>query len=258
MKILIVDLEVLPMLSYHWSRWRENLSLDQTVHEAYIASWAAKWVGSNEIMYDGLNKYTMSMEDEKFVAGSLWKLFHEADAIVTFNGDRFDIKVANTSFVRHGLTPPSPFKSVDLFKQIKKHFRLSSNSLKSASKFFNLEQKLENSGWKLWIDCVHKDPEAWELMEKYNKQDIVVTEQLYDRILGWLTNMPNHNMYMKDSEDAGHHCPNCGSTDLLQPSGPYYTKTVKYTRFECQSCGKKDIKYGAPIGDADSRKYMMK
>jgi DNA polymerase elongation subunit (family B) len=214
MKILIVDLETMPMLSYHWQRWKENISLPQTVNEGYLASWAAKWYGEDTIMYDGLNNYNMEMEDEKFVAGSLWKLFHEADCIVTFNGDRFDIKVANTAFVRHGLTPPSPYKSVDLFKQIKKHFRLSSNSLKSAANFFQLEQKLDNSGWKLWIDCVHKEPTAWTKMEKYNRQDIVVTEALYERILGWLSNHPNHNMYKEESADAGYHCPNCSSTDL--------------------------------------------
>ncbi len=234
MKILCLDLECMPMMSYHFKRWKENVTLPQTVHESYLASWAAKWIGEDEVMYDGLNNYSMSMDDEKAVAATLWVIMNEADCIVTFNGDAFDVKVANTAFLRYGLKPVKPFVSTDLIKVLKKHFRLSSNSLKSALSFLGMENKQENDGWKLWIACCNKDKEAWKLMEEYNKQDVVVTENLYNRLLPWIHNGPNHNMHSGSETPV---CPNCGSHNLTQPSGPVYTKTQMYRRYRCTDCG---------------------
>lgn len=240
MKILIKDCETMPMLSYHWKRWKETITLPQTVHEGYLASWAAAWhtpgevIHPSDIMYDGLDNYNMAMTDEAAVAASLWKLMDEADVLVHFNGDRFDIPVVKTAFAKYGFGPPSPFKSVDLFKQVKKHFRLSSNSLKSACKFFGVEQKLDNSGWQLWIDTVNKDPDAWVKMQAYNKQDIIATQSLYNHILPFITGHPNHALY-NDSEAV--QCNNCGSENIYSPSGTVFLKAGTYKRYKCKDCG---------------------
>jgi len=234
MKTLVVDLEMMPMLSYHWSRWKENLSLPQTIHESYLASYAAKWLHSDEMFYDGLDNYSMSMADEEPVTRSLWKLLDEADAIITFNGDRFDIKKANTAFVKYGMWPPSPFQSIDLIKVVKKKFANSSNSMKSWLSFLGMENKQEVDGWKLWVACVNKDPEAWKLMQSYNKQDVIVTENLYKRLLPWISNHANMGLFEK--EDAAV-CTNCGSDKLHQPRGSVYTRTGKYKRYQCKDCG---------------------
>lgn len=233
MRILIYDLEVMPMLSYHWQRWRENLAPVQTVHEAYLASWAAKWYGTDEVLYDGLNNYGYSIDGEKHVAGTLWELIDKADIVVHYNGDRFDNKVANTAFVKYGFKPPMPSHSVDLFKQVKKHFRFSSNKLSSVADYLGIEQKEETGGWKLWIDCVKGDKEAWDKMESYNKQDIVVTEALYEKVKPWIHNHPNVNI-LDDSEEV--RCCNCGSNHVIK-KGVQSTKAGVYQRYRCNGCG---------------------
>ena len=223
----------MPMLSYHWQRWRENLAPVQTVHESYLASYAAKWYGSEEIMYDGLNNYDYSIEDEKHVAATLWELLNEADILVHFNGDRFDNKVANTAFVKYGFKPPMPSHNVDLFKQVKKHFRFSSNKLSSVCEQLGLENKEDTEGWKLWIKCVNGDREAWDTMENYNVQDVIVTEQLYEKVLPWVHNHPNVNIL---NDEAEIRCCNCGS-DLVIKKGFQTTKAGVYQRYRCNSCG---------------------
>ncbi len=233
MKILIFDLETMPMLSYHWQRWQENISPVQTVSEGYLASWAAKWLDEDRIMYDGLNNYSSSMVDEKHVAGTLHSLMSEADVIVHYNGDSFDIKVAQTAFAKYNFDPIHKLHSIDLFKTVKKNFRLSSKKLNSVCDFLGLELKEENSGWKLWIDCVNKDKDAWDRMESYNRQDVVVTEQLYKRLLPWIHNHPNVNI-LKDSEEVK--CCNCGSDNVIK-KGKEFTKAGVYQRYKCNDCG---------------------
>src|SRR3546814_9474335 len=51
---------------------------------------------------------------------ALHKLLSEADAVVTYNGDRYDIPKAMGEFVLEGLMPPPPPTSIDLMKAVKK------------------------------------------------------------------------------------------------------------------------------------------
>ena len=43
-KILILDIETAPMKAYVWKRWKEDVSLDQTISEWFCLAWAAKWL----------------------------------------------------------------------------------------------------------------------------------------------------------------------------------------------------------------------
>ena len=54
-------------------------------------------------------------------------MLDEADVVVTFNGDKFDLKILNQEFLMAGLGPASPYKSVDLYKVVKRKFRFTSN-----------------------------------------------------------------------------------------------------------------------------------
>ena len=74
---------------------------------------------------------------------------------------------------------------------------------------------------------------AWNLMRKYNKQDVVITEKLYDKLLPWIPNHPNKGLH-DDIDDA---CPNCAGTDLRR-EGFAYTSLGKYQQYQCRDCGK--------------------
>ncbi len=42
---------------------------------------------------------------------------------------------------------------------------------------------------------MNKDPAAWKVMEKYNKQDVLLLEKVYDRLLPWIKSHPNHHLF---------------------------------------------------------------
>jgi uncharacterized protein YprB with RNaseH-like and TPR domain len=159
------------------------------------------------------------------------RLLSEADAVVHWHGARFDIPHLNREFLQAGYDPPPPLAQIDLYKVVRKHFRFPSYKLDYISKELGIEGKAETGGFQLWLDCMREDRKAWSKMRKYNIQDVIMLEDMYNRLLPWITNHPNQNLH---GEDGG--CPTCGS-GRLQRRGLARTKTAVYQRYQCLACG---------------------
>ena len=90
-----------------------------------------------------------------------------------------------------------------------------------------------------WLKCIKGDPEALLEMEKYNRQDIAASEELYLAMMPWMKSHPNLALYMKNKSDA---CYKCGSMDiewLTNNDGSdklYYTNVNKYSVYRCNHC----------------------
>lgn len=235
MKIFIFDIETSPHLSWHWRRWQENIPRQNTVAESRVLCWAGKWHGAQKTHFSAewADGFEPMME-------KLWHMLDEADVVVGFNSDKFDVKRVNSEFLRLGWAAPSPYQKIDLFKQIKKHFAFSSNRLKDLLKELGLTPKLEdNANMELWMDVVyHKRRPAQRRMQRYNLQDVKSTEELYDYMLGWIDPHPNWGLFVDDiSDDSKPVCPNCGSRNLHRHK-IRCTKVKTYQQWQCQDCGK--------------------
>lgn len=68
-------------------------------------------------------------------------------------------------------------------------------------------------------------------MEKYNKQDVVVLEDVYKKLIPW-KDCINFNLYNNSTENV---C-KCGSTDFKK-NGYAYTSCSKFQRWSCKTCG---------------------
>lgn len=232
MKIVTFDIETSPHLSFHFGRWQQNIPASNTIAESKMICWAAKEYGKKDI------EFASVWEDgEDYVLERMWEIMDEADVIIGFNSDKFDIKRVQGEFFLRGWEPPSPFHSVDLFKQAKRHFAFSSNRLKDILKARGLSPKLEEfGGMQLWMDVVHKElKSAQNRMKAYNKQDVASTEELYDAMLGWITNHPNWGLYVDDL-DGTPICPNCGGE--CSEHKVRRTKVRTYQQYKCNDCGK--------------------
>ena len=228
MKILVVDIETRPSMAYVWRLWDENVGIDQIVKSGEMISWAAKWHGEKEVLFAS----TFHDGRKKMVKG-IWALLNEADAVVHWKGRTFDVPHINAEFIKDGLTPPAPFHQIDLYESAKREFNFVSNRLNYVAQLFDLGTKLEHEGFGLWVKCMANDPTAWERMKKYNIQDTVLTDKLYDILLPWIQRHPSHGA----KEGIENVCPQCGSTSL-QRRGEAFTKTGSYARYRCNKCGK--------------------
>lgn len=224
-KILYYDIETSPSLGYVWGKWETNVI-------AYKEHWgllcfSAKWEGQKTKIYS-LRTYKT---EEKLVK-ELWKLFDEADIIIAHNGVSFDTKKTNALFLRHKLTPPSPYKQIDTKLVAKKYFRFDSNKLDDLGDFLNIGRKIQTGGFDLWLGCMRNDKKSWLLMEKYNIQDTDLLEKIYKKLLPYIENHPNLGILQGRKSD----CPNCGSSHI-QSRGYGINSKTKYQRLTCMECG---------------------
>lgn len=184
-------------------------------------------------------------------------LLDEADVVVHYNGNKFDIPVINAEFAKYHMSPPAPYRQIDLYRICRSTFRFPSFKLDYVAQSLGLGEKTKHPGFELWVDTMNGVPKAQNLMKKYNKQDVVLVEHLYKRLLPWIYNHPNHALY-KDNLTRPV-CTNCGSTHL-HSRGTYKTNTMMYPQYQCQGCGKwvRDRKNGTPAEHKENTKVSVR
>ena len=229
MKILLIDIETTPNLAHVWGLWQQNVGLNQLLESTEMMCFAAKFIGDKRTQF-----YSTFWDGKEAMVQKAWDLLNEADVVVGWNSRSFDEKHLNREFLQAGLTPPSPYRSLDLMLAVKKKFRLPSNKLQYVSTMLGLAGKVQHSGHQLWIQCMAGIEKAWREMRKYNKQDVDLLEDVYWAILPWIDGHPTVGLYDGTEEDS---CPNCGGTDLKR-EGYAYTQLGAFQRFVCRGCGK--------------------
>lgn len=234
LKTLFLDLETAPNIGYTWQKYETNVI--EFIKERYILTFTVKWLDENKPITYGLDDFAGYSKDptsDKELCIKLWEYVNEADIIVAHYGDSFDIKVMNTRFLANGLTPPSPYKTVDTKKEASRRFGFLSNSLNDLCQFLGIGKKHATGGFKLWKDCMAGDPKAWKTMKKYNKIDVLLLEELYLKLRGWMKTHPN--VAVLDDKDRCA-CQFCGSKNT-QKRGKTFSKYTKYHRIFCKDCG---------------------
>lgn len=180
MRTLILDIETSPNLADVWGLWDQNIGLPQLRESGHLMCFAAKWYGERKVhFYSDHEHGTVPMLQ------AAWDLIDEADAIVHFNGRAFDMKWFRTEFVRQGWKRPLGYHEIDLCAIVKREFKFPSNKLQYVAGELLGEYKASTGGHQLWVDCLAGDDKAWARMARYNKQDVVLTERLYDRLRPW-------------------------------------------------------------------------
>jgi len=155
MKILLLDIETSPNTAHVWGLWNQNVSLNQLMESSYVMCWAAKWLGKKEILFDSIMENT-----HKNMIKRIHRLLNECDAVIHYNGSKFDIPTLNKEFILHGMNPPSPYKEIDLLKTSRSRFKFPSNKLDYVAQALGVGKKVHHEGHELWLKCMAKDLSA--------------------------------------------------------------------------------------------------
>lgn len=236
-KVLVWDIEASPMITYTFQLYDQNIRLEQVKEDWSILAWGAKWLGDppNKTIYKD-NSKSKNIHDDKYLVKELIKLLNQADSVITHNGNKFDIKRVNARAIINGLPPIRPFVSTDTYKESKKVFSFTSHSLEYMSEKLNTEyKKLKHNkypGLQLWKAVLANDKEAWKEMKKYCINDVLTTEELFNKIQGWV-NTQNISVFY---DDVSLRC-KCGSVQL-EKRGYAHTNSGKYQIYHCKVCGK--------------------
>lgn len=228
-RILLYDTEVSPTLG--WTYGLYDTRVIRTEHQPFIMSYSYRWYGEKTTHFERVNIENMRPTNEEEFITKLRDLFDEADILIAHNANRFDNKIANASFIRLGLSPPSPSRTVDTLQVARRVAKYNSNSLNALGEVLGVGQKTTVTHADLWYQCLNNDERAWRSMKKYNNQDVAVLYGIYEKLLPYMNNHPN--VAVIDGEECA--CPNCGSKDY-QRRGFRYTNASKYQRVQCNNC----------------------
>jgi len=219
-KILLLDIETAPGVAYIWNLFDSMIPLERLIAPSRMLCWAAKW-------YRGGWSAADERGGREGLLQPLHELLSEADAVVTYNGDKFDLPKINGEFVAAGLAPVPPVPSIDLYKTAKK-LGYQSNKLLFVSNHLGIGSKVDTGGFKLWRDVMAGDEKAWAKMLRYNKQDVALLEKLYTKLRPYIKTHPTLHAREK--------CLVCGSS-RVQRRGHRRTRAFMIERLHCQGCG---------------------
>lgn len=228
MKILTLDIETSPNVAYSWGLFNQNIGLSQLVKPSEVMCFAAKWHHRKSTEF-----YSVHWDGKDSMLKHAHQMLSDADAVVHYNGTSFDVPHLHREFALAGMPPPAPFAQIDLLRAVRKNFRFTSNKLDHVASQFGLGNKVAHEGFGLWVKTMAGEDAAWRRFRKYCKGDVVLTEQLYDRLLPWIA--PHPSVPLHDGVEDG--CPNCGSASRQQ-RGYAYTAVSRYVRYSCNACGR--------------------
>ena len=230
MKVLTVDIETRPNVVHTWGLYKQDVGMPQLRIPGRVISFAAKWHGEKPVIF--ASEYHNGHEE---MIAKAWALLDAADVVVHYNGSSFDMPWLKTEFLQAGLGMPAPWKDIDLYLVVKKNFRFPTNKLAYVTRELGLTGKLQHTGHEMWVDIMEGDPDtqrkAWNLMRRYNKRDVVITEQLLDKLRPFIK-FPNPLLY--DQAIDPETC-QCGGTYIKR--GFAYTSVSAYQRYQCNGCG---------------------
>lgn len=251
-KILFYDIETAPITSYHWGLFDQTIGLNQIIEDWFILSFSARYQGETDYYYFDQRSETHIQNDENLLK-QVHKVLSGADVLVGHNSVKFDFKKLNARFIKYGLLPLNHFIHVDTLKIARKHFAFTSNKLSYLADYLKCDiKKSEHAKFKgmdLWNECLKGNQEAFTEMESYNKTDVDVVEQVYDKLAPWEPTI-NFQAFL-----FGTVC-SCGQTKFFK-DGFRYTRQGKFQVFRCHNCSK-TFTAKENLIDKDLRKTFFK
>ena len=228
-KILFIDLETSPNISYTWGKWEQDVI--EFLEEGHLLCFSYKWLGEKTVHSLSMPDFKCYKFDKKSdfqLVAELHKLFEKADIICGHNAISFDIKMANRFFLKNGLPPVSEYKIVDTKVLAKSKFRFNSNKLDELGNYLGLGRKLHTEGFALWKGCMSGDMKSWDKMVKYNKQDVLLLEKVYDKLVPWC----KHPIVYVDNK-----CHVCGSDNIIHRGYSYQDSgKSRKPKMVCKNC----------------------
>ena len=223
-RILTIDIERRAGLAYAWEPRTDYIPPQNWVRWPSLLCFSAKW------LYGPAVFHSLWSDGEQGLRQAAWDLYDQADAIITYNGVRFDNKHLRSEWITAGMAQPRPWKDIDLFAEVRRSLGFESKSLDQVCKRLGVPGK---SGAYSIADaelCAEGDVKAQRRMERYNRADVKATETAYLRMLGWL---PSHPVLGEGSDELV--CCQCGGTDL-KPNGWYRAVVLDYALYRCDRC----------------------
>ena len=236
-KLIVLDIETTPHLAYTFGLRKTTIPMENVLKESSILSFCWKIYGEAEVFYEAIPLSQEDKWDDRELVLKLHKLFNKIGGCAGHNLANFDIPTITRRFFHYGLPPVPKFHVIDTLTMAKDTGRGLSNKLAYLTRGQSEEKSSHGKfpGMSLWLQYLAGNPEAYQEMQHYNILDVRSNEILLNRL------RPYSNVYIpgqrEAAEESGKPTCLCGSNDL-QARGFYTTRTGRYQRYRCNTCGK--------------------
>lgn len=229
--MLFFDLETAPATAFLWRADTRYIPMDMLITNTFLLNWGAKWADGKNVLTDLITPEEVAALDDRRICQSIADLVRRADAVVAHNGDRFDIPVLNGRLLYHQLEPLGPVRTIDTLKMAKQSFRLTYNKLDYLADYLGVGRKLKTD-MDLWKQCVAGNVAALKRMQRYNRQDVLLLEAVYQKMVPYLKRSPRLVNALREGERV---CAHCGSENVMG-RGYYLTAANTFGRLQCLDC----------------------
>lgn len=231
-KRLFFDIETSANIVFSWNIGYDlNISHDNIIQERAIICICYKWEHEKDVHYLRWNK-----GDDKQIIEEFSKIINEADEVIGHNSDQYDVKWFRTRCLYHGVVIAPELQTIDTLKLSRRGFRFNSNKLDYIAQFLGLGKKMETGGFGLWKDIILKnDEKAMATMIDYCKKDVILLEQVYNKLKAYTKDKTNLAIYYGHSKC---NCPSCTSDHVISNGIRISAGGLQKRRMHCQGCGK--------------------
>ncbi len=238
-RVLFFDLETKPLQAWVWSPGKQYVghkSLVEGYDQYGIICIGYAW---NDGKPAKCIDWGYGEQSTERVVEEFDKIAKTADLIVGKNSKRFDVPMLNSCRMLAGLPglPDWALSHDDLEQQMRKYFRLPSQSLDYISKHLGLGGK-DKMEMQDWIDiCLENENGQAKLkkMVKYCKKDVEDTRTLWTKLSEHFDSKFN-NARFRDLGMACKHA-DCGSVNIAL-NGTRMSGGSKYQTYTCSDCGR--------------------
>jgi len=125
---------------------------------------------------------------------------------------------------------------VDTLKLARTNFNFNSNRLDYLGKVLGVGGKEETGGFSLWADVMNGSKQALKDMIKYCKRDVVLLEDVYNKIAPHVASFTVHGGVLKGGNRASCPNPGCGSSDVQRRGTRVTAAGVEQQKLTCMDC----------------------
>ncbi len=206
---------------------------DEIVRDWTMLGAAWKFIGNDEIRCISVSP--KNPLNDYMVVKYTYEALEQADILIGHNSDAFDLKKFNARAIYYDMKPLPPKQQIDTLKEARKHFKFTSNKLSYLANYLGITSKDESPDWNRILDG---DADELSKMREYNKKDVIVTEQLYLKLRGWMKTHPNVSLYTPIKDIEGKKLLSCKVCNSMNYSkyGFHYHKASKTQRYQCLDC----------------------
>lgn len=232
-KVLLFDIETSPLVAYLWSKWQQGIQDDDIIEDWSILCFSAKWLFDDKMINFKLTKKELKTRDDSRIVKELWRLLDEADIVIAHNGQKFDLKKANSKFIENRLNLPSSYLVIDTLLHARKKFAMTSNKLDFLGEKLGVGRKMDTPKG-MWRKIMDGDYDMLNTMQDYCDQDVYLLEDVYLTMRSYIQPHPNMGLFVTENVKA---CTCCGSENIKDTEKTYSTTVNTYSLLRCDDCG---------------------